>query len=106
MYAKTPRVKSKKHLIYISKMRCCLADVDFFGCTHNVQAHHLLKPFQGFRGMGMKSSDSNVVPLCQYHHHLIHDVFGDEDKFWKHFNLKEDYGRNLAEKLWQKSPYK
>ena len=106
MYEKTPRIKSRKHLQFVAKQRCCLKSIDFFGCTTNVQAHHLLKPYYGTRGMGIKSSDNNVVPLCAYHHHLLHDRFGDEDEFWQYFHLDADYGRRLAKELWQINPNK
>ena len=48
----------------------------------------------------MKAGDNNCVPLCQYHHALLHDRFGNEDKFWKAFGLTEDYGRINAKILW------
>jgi hypothetical protein len=54
------------------------------------------------RGMGMRASDNNSVPLCYYHHALLHDSHGNEDMFWESFNLSADYGRNVAKKYWEK----
>ena len=106
MYEKSPKVKNKKHLIYVSTLKCCLAKVDYFGCSHVIQAHHLLKPEYGVRGMGMKASDNNAVPLCQHHHTLLHDKFGNEDEFWVKFGLSKDYGRKMAKDIWRRSPHK
>ena len=101
MYEKTRRIKSRKHLQFVAQQRCCLKSIDFFGCTINVQAHHLLKPYDGVRGMGIRASDNNAVPLCYYHHALLHDSHGNEDMFWESFNLSKDYGREVAKKYWE-----
>ena len=50
----------------------------------------------------MRASDNNTVPLCYYHHALLHDSHGNEDMFWESFNLSADYGRNIAKKYWEK----
>ena len=103
---KAEKHKNKKHLIYVSLQQCCLNVVSEDWCNGNVQAHHLLKPFDGKRGMGMKASDKNVVPLCYYHHALLHDKNGDEDSFWIKFSLPEDFGRLKAKEFWEQSPHK
>ena len=77
---KAEKHKNKKHLIYVSTQNCCVG-TDW--CSGNIQSHHLLKPFEGKRGFGMRASDKNVVPLCYYHHAQLHDKNGDEDKFWE-----------------------
>ena len=106
MLGKSKKIKNKKHLMFVASLRCCLEKVDTFGCSHVIQAHHLLKPEYGVRGMGMKSSDNNAVPLCQNHHTLLHDKFGNEDEFWKSFGLSQDYGRGVAKRIWARSPHK
>ena len=58
---KSPKIKNKKHLMFVANQRCCLCTVAADWCRGNVQAHHLLKPYEGKRGMGMKASDNNVV---------------------------------------------
>ena len=101
--------KNKNHLIYVSSLSCCLNDMQVETknwCKGNIQAHHLLKPFEGTRGAGMKASDKNVVPLCYKHHAMLHDIIGNEDKFWTLFNLDENYGRLKAKSLWETSPFK
>tara|TARA_R100000541_G_C1827816_1_gene73539 strand:+ start:111 stop:449 length:339 start_codon:yes stop_codon:yes gene_type:complete len=105
MIPKTKKIKNKKHLIFVSNQTCCLTSVAADWCNGNVQAHHLLKPYSGKRGMGMKASDNNVVPLCYGHHAELHDKNGDEDSFWRTYNLSEDYGREIAEYWWNLSPY-
>ena len=103
---KAEKHKNKKHLIFVASQQCCLNVISEDWCNGNVQAHHLLKPFEGKRGMGMRASDKNVVPLCYQHHAQLHDQNGDEDRFWKGFRLSEDFGRLKAEELWEKSPHK
>ena len=53
----------------------------------------------------MKASDNNAVPLCQFHHHKLHFVKGNEDKFWVDYGLTEDFGREVAKHLWSISPF-
>ena len=102
---KAEKHKNKKHLIYVSEQQCCLSVVSEDWCSGNIQAHHLLRPFEGKRGMGMKASDKNVVPLCYHHHAKLHDQNGDEDSFWNGYGLSEDFGRLKAQEYWSKSPH-
>ena len=102
---KSSRIKNKKHLMFVAKQLCCLNGIAADWCRGNVQAHHLLKPYEGKRGMGMKSSDNNAIPLCYFHHAELHDTQGDEDKFWINYDLNEDYGRDKANYWWGISPY-
>ncbi len=92
--------------MYVSSHQCCLNLINPFHCSGNIQAHHLLKPYDGQRGMGMRATDNNTIPLCYYHHSLLHDKFGNEDGFWRSLGLSEDFGRMKAKELWDKSPYK
>ena len=98
MKTKTKAFRSKKHLKEVSEMPCCVND---FSCGGEVQAHHLLKPWRGERGMGMKASDDNVIPLCQYHHSVLHDRVGNEFKFFVKYGRKETFGQELARKLYE-----
>ena len=77
---------------------------DHISCDGGIQAHHLLKPFKGYRGWALKSSDENAVPLCYALHAQLHDIIGAEDKFWQYYNQNADYGRLLAQRLWFISP--
>ena len=98
----TKRVIDRNHLIKVSQLPCCLMGLSSEWCKGVVQAHHLLKPYDGNRGLGMKANDNNVVPLCQYHHTLLHDKYGNEDKFWTINGQDADFGRNVARTLWEK----
>ena len=97
---------NKKHLMYVSSHQCCLNLISPDVCQGNIQAHHLLKPYDGARGMGMRATDNNSIPLCYYHHSQLHNVHGNEDKFWKQYGLSEDFGRIQAKMFWDKSPYR
>ena len=69
-------------------------------CNGMTQVHHLLKPWVGARGMGLRAGDRNVVPLCQYHHQQLHDRYGDEFKFFESNFLAPTFGQELAKRLW------
>ena len=72
------RQKNIQHVKNVVEMPCCLRQ--YGGCEYGVQAHHLLKPMFGTRGMSMRSDDSNVIPLCYKHHSQLHRT-GNESKF-------------------------
>ena len=95
------RFVDKEHLKSVANMQCCLKT---FGiaedCNGVTQAHHLLKPYDGTRGMGMKSNDKNVIPLCRHHHTLLHTKYGSEKSFFKAYGLQEDFGKQIAESLY------
>ena len=73
-------------------------------CFGPVQAHHLLKPWTGSRGMGMKSNDKNVIPLCMRHHMMLHKR-GDEIAFFQEMIGCEGHGKATAEAIWRISPF-
>ena len=101
---KPKQYKNKKHVDFIHQQRCCLRD-NLKDCLGVLQAHHLLKPWDGVRGMGMKASDKNVIPLCMRHHIMLHN-FGNEFNFFGQMTGDPDYGRKVAEKYWNESPFK
>ncbi len=79
-------IRSSKHLKFIRTLECAMCD------SFYVEAAHLRMRTNG--GMGMKPSDSCVIPLCTAHHRMQHHI--GEELFWT--------GRNphdLAESLWQ-----
>lgn len=83
-------------------MQCCLKTLKVSDdCNGVTQAHHLLKPWDGLRGMGMRSNDKNVIPLCMHHHGLLHTKFGSEKAFFESFGLGENLGKALAKNLWE-----
>ena len=91
-------MKSKKHLSFIHEHECCLSS--FGGCDGPLHAHHLLRPWSGKRGMGMKAGDENTIPLCMGHHGALH-MRGDEDAFFEELTGRDAFGRDLAESLWK-----
>ena len=96
------RYENKGHLSYVHEFPCCLQPKG--ECSGEIQAHHLLKPWDGFRGMGLKATDRNLIPLCFKHHHELHHV-GNELKF---FDMKfgdENWGQQVARVLWVTSPH-
>lgn len=94
------RFRNKKHLAYIRTLRCAVSS---YACSAFIEAHHLLRPWDGVRGMGMKALDTNAIPLCQHHHRELHK-FGNEERFFEHMGYNGDYGKALAKRLWIDSP--
>tara|TARA_S200000501_G_C20787838_1_gene728066 strand:- start:102 stop:431 length:330 start_codon:yes stop_codon:yes gene_type:complete len=99
---KEQRIKSKKHLEYITTLQCAaISSV----CSGPVQAHHLLRPWVGSRGMGMKADDRNAIPLCQYHHGVLHTQYGSERAFFEIHGRRPEWASQFAEALWHSSPH-
>ena len=92
------RFKSKELLLQVIEMPCCVRNNS---CDGLIQAHHLLKPWSDGRGMGMKATDRNVVPLCQHHHTSLHTKFGNEFKFFQAHFRPETYGQTLAKDIYE-----
>lgn len=94
--------KDKKHIRWVSTQQCIIGQAGFYSCFGPIQSHHLLKPWNGVRGMSLKANDRNVVPLCTHHHALLHTKYGDEYKFFSSFGLKPSYGKEQAQRYWEK----
>jgi hypothetical protein len=73
MELKQPTVRSKKHRMWISTLPCCVCRVE--GIT---QAAHI-RTGNG-AGMGLKSGDNHVLPLCIRCHAEQHRY--SEKKYW------------------------
>ena len=97
---KKKQIRNKKFMEFVANQNCSLYSHSSYPCSGGVQAHHLLKPWQGYRGMGLRAGDNNCLPLCQRHHAHLHDKHGNEDTFWTLFKLPEDYGRIISKSLW------
>ena len=95
---KKDRVKDRKHLEFVSELECCVKDIS---CQGPTQAHHLMKPWVGGRGMGMRADDRNAVPLCFFHHSQLHTKFGNEFKFFARYFRSETFGQELAKSLYE-----
>tara|TARA_Y100000592_G_scaffold98824_1_gene172966 strand:- start:2581 stop:2958 length:378 start_codon:yes stop_codon:yes gene_type:complete len=95
------RYENRKYLEYVAQKPCCLTKAGVYSHSHGVQVHHLLKPWSGVRGMGLRAGDQNSIPLCFHHHQMLHTKFGSEAKFFKSFGLHEDFGQQEAKRLWE-----
>ena len=110
------RYSNKKHLEWVSELDCAISDhynrLYINGtapkekpiCSHEVQAHHLLKPFFSSRGMGLRAGDKDVIPLCFKHHSELHRN-GNELKFFEQLVSNSRFGMVTAKQLWEESPY-
>ncbi|MCB7127922.1 MAG: DUF968 domain-containing protein [Candidatus Brocadiales bacterium] len=85
------RVRSKLHLRYVATLPCMICAV------RPVQVHHLLTAQP--KAMGKKAGDQCCVPLCDFHHRMLHDVSGNERQFMEDHNQGDylDYAHKLAE---------
>ena len=103
MITKEERIKSEEHLTYIRSLNCTAYSSI---CNGGIQAHHLLSPWIGSRGMGMKADDRNVIPLCAYHHGILHTQYGSEKSFFAVHARGPNFAKNVAQSLWTDSPSK
>jgi len=92
------RYVNLKHLGYVRERPCMVCGTD-----HGIEAHHLLKPWRGSRGMSLKAGDENTIPLCHQHHRELHER-GNEESFFKEKLGRDDDGRFMARLLWLNSP--
>ena len=46
---------------FVANQNCSLHSHSSYPCSGGVQAHHLLKPWDGIRGMSIKSNDKNTI---------------------------------------------
>tara|TARA_R100000900_G_scaffold122477_1_gene96960 strand:+ start:29 stop:478 length:450 start_codon:yes stop_codon:yes gene_type:complete len=112
------RYVNKKHLMWVTELDCCIkehydnlrmmgiAPKQISECSdfYNIQAHHLLKPFYSSRGMSLKASDNDVIPLCEKHHRELH-LCGNEYTFFEKVVLNSRFGILTVQKVWNASPY-
>jgi len=103
------RYINKKHLQYVRSLPCFICKAGFITHSDVVQAHHLLNPNKGYKNtnkrMGVRSDDSDVIPLCLMHHHILHTKFGNEAKFFESYGMKSDAGQKYAKALYNKTMY-
>ena len=97
----TKRYVNENHLAWIREQPCLLQGMD---CERAVIAHHLMRPWNGSRGMGLKANDRNALPLCDGHHLALH-AKGDEDAFFTMHTNNPGHGRNMAHAYWLRSPH-
>ena len=99
------RYVNRKHLEWVASLPCILCKAGFYSHSKHVQAHHLLKPYKGTRGMSRRAGDENVIPLCFHHHSQLHTKFGNEFSFFQSYGLQKDYGQKWAKKLFEQKSF-
>ena len=99
------RFQDRKHLEWIRTLPCLICKAGYYSHSKEVQAHHLMKPYDGFRGMGLKANDRNAIPLCYMHHSQLHIKFGDEFQFFANYGLPNTFGQDWAKRLWEKKSW-
>ncbi len=92
------KFKSKKHLQFVGGQPCCVCQ-----SQSTIQVHHLLRPWDGVRGVGLKANDKNVIPLCFSHHNELHKR-GNEESFFEEQGFSHYHGKGVARTLWYSSP--
>lgn len=89
---KEPRIRSKKHLRFISQLPCCIS-----GRQGETQAAHIRS---GCFSLGLKPGDNFVIPLSVSEHRLQHEI--GEEKYYSSFG-GVDKAKKLAEDLFSVS---
>ena len=74
------------------------------GIEGDTQAHHLMRPWRGIRGMAQRAGDDNVIPLCGTCHAKLHSM-GSEEKFFLKTMGRRDHGQFFARLIWLNSPH-
>lgn len=87
---KKAKIRSPTHLAFVRQHPCLI-------CGLQADAHHL--KFAELKGVGQKVGDNFTVPVCRFHHTVLH-TYSDERMFWDSYGIDA-----LAEasKLWKKS---
>lgn len=90
MFPKTARIKDKAHLKRVCEMRCYVCPVS------PCDAHHLMRAES--RGMGYKTGDDCVIPICRNHHSQLHNI--GEDEFFALYGKDYDSVVSFAKALY------
>lgn len=86
---KGKRIRDKAHLAFVASQPCLVCG------RRPAHAHHIR--FAQPRGLGLKVSDEFTVPLCNGHHHSLHQT-GDERAWWARHGILDPL--MLAHRLW------
>ena len=99
------RFVDKEHLEWVRQQPCLIEQAGFYSCKGVVQAHHLLNPYTGSRGLSLRAGDQNVIPLCLHHHSELHTKYGSEKSFFAKFGLPANYGKEMAQRLYEERAF-
>ncbi len=105
---KPVRIRDAKHLKMVRHYDCWACAVEQLargrstvwvgGVQELSEAHHTKLDAEDHT-MNKKPSDHKVVPLCSNHHKHLHDVVGDEGRFWLDISP-----RGASGYLWNMTP--
>lgn len=95
------KYENAKHLAWIRTLPCLIQKGGYYAHSNPVQAHHLLKPYDGVRGLSLKANDRNAIPLCLMHHTELHIKYGDEFKFFEAYGLPKTFGQEWAKRYFE-----
>lgn len=87
---RSSRVHDRDHMAIVRSLPCVLAGIEQAGpCSGPIEVDHV-----GDRGLGQKSSDREVCPMCQGHHRARTDSTGyfanrskDERARWRRWAI-------------------
>ena len=94
---KEKKIRSKEHLVYIRSLPCIIHDIDDRCNGQPVVAHHLTY-ISDKGGMGLKTGDNWVLPMCFFHHSVLHNM--GEKTFWKTWQIDAE---EEARRLWEEN---
>ena len=103
MWSMSKRLVDHDHLRRVVSLPCMMLRAGFYTHSKTIQAHHLLKPSDGRRGLSLKSGDDQVIPLCHHCHAQLHTKYGSEAAFFKARGMAPDAGQKYAKELYEKT---
>ena len=83
---------TKAEKIHMDKV----ASLGCYVCLRPASLHHIRYPGLG---MGRKSSNFEVVPLCYDHHQGKHSIHLDKKNFEKNFGTEKEILKNVLTRL-------
>ena len=98
---KVPVIRSEEHLAFV-RGHDCLIERDGEHCNGTpVFAHHFTF-LKGEGGMSKKAADIYTVPLCFFHHGVLHHM--GEKSFWKSWKFRLAQLEYIASEFCKSSP--
>lgn len=73
-----------QHVAFVRELPCCKC-----GSSWGIIEHHLLRTKKHLHGISKRVPDTKIVSLCGGCHTELHDVIGDERKFFGGKNTEQ-----------------
>jgi hypothetical protein len=89
---------SKKRVAWVKSLPCAVRDsspISALVCDDRIQNHHITTG-----GMGRKANADQIIPLCAFHHMILHDMGATEFAARYRVDLKAVAARTEA--AWQR----